>query len=419
MKLFSKYSRINLLATVIIFILGSAAFLVLLRYVIISQIDEDLRIEKNEIITSIHKFHHLPAIIDVHDQYTTYTVIAQPQQPVNRIETKRSYDIKEREKELVRTIEFDVNANGKWYLVSVSKSLEGTDELIQTIIIITLTLILLILASTFIINRIVLRRLWQPFYNTLQTMQQFKLSNTQPPAFTNSNIDEFELLNTTLNNALQKARQDYQVLKEFTENASHELQTPLAVIRSKLDILIQNEQLAESENVAIQGAYKAVQNLSRLNHSLLLLAKIENRQFSEQTTIDLLVLLQDKINQFKELWQSRNISLNMNSAACTITGNPQLIDILLNNLLSNATLHNVSDGFIELNLQPHQLTISNSGDSCPLDEQQIFNRFYKGNTFTGKHGLGLSIIKQICDVSGFTCDYHFQLPATHSFTLQW
>src|SRR3954467_4327693 len=179
MKLFTKYNRINLLSTIIIFLLGSIAFTFLLRYVIIRQIDEDLNIEKNEIITSISHYHHLPAIIEVHDQYTTYKAIASPQQPISRIRTMKNYDAGEKEKALVRTIEFTVNTNGNWYLVSVSKSLQGTDNLIRTIIFITLTLILLILIATFIINRIVLRRLWQPFYNTLHTIQQFKLSDKQ------------------------------------------------------------------------------------------------------------------------------------------------------------------------------------------------------------------------------------------------
>ena len=419
MKLFAKYNRINVLSTIIIFLLGSIAFTFLLRYVIISQIDEDLNIEKNEIVTYVRNFHHLPAIIEVHDQYTTYKAVATPKQTNIRIHTRKNYDAEEKEKELVRTIEFYVNADGGWYLVSVSKSLEGTDNLIRTIIFITLTLILLILVATFIINRIVLRRLWQPFYNTLQTVQQFKLSNTQKLHFTNSNIEEFKLLNTTLNNAIGKAQQDYRALKEFTENASHELQTPLAVIHSKLDILIQNEQLSEQESGAIQGAYQAVQNLSRLNQSLLLLAKIENKQFEESVAIQLDKVLEDKIAQFDELWQSKNISFKTALSTATIHINPILLDILLNNLLGNATQHNVTNGFIELNLKQHNLQISNTGQPCSLDENQIYNRFYKGNHTTGKHGLGLSIIKQICEVSGFICNYHFKSPATHSFTVQW
>ncbi len=282
MKLFTKYNRINVVSTVIIFLLGCGAFSILLRYVIISQVDEDLKIEKNEVVTYVHQFNHLPTVIEVRDQYTTYKPVEKPTSQNNKIFTNKVYDKAEHETELRRTIEFTVDVNNIWYLVSVSKSLEGADELIQTIIAITLTIISLILIVTFFINRFVLRRLWKPFYSTLQTMQQFSLNKTEKINFSNTDIDEFIYLNTTLNNALSKAQQDYQTLKEFTENASHELQTPLAVIQSKLDILIQNEKLSENESNAIQSAYNAVQGLSKLNHSLLLLAKIENKQFSEQ-----------------------------------------------------------------------------------------------------------------------------------------
>lgn len=280
MKLFTKYNRVNVVSTVIIFLLGSIAFAILVRYVIIHQIDEDLKIEKNEVLIYVNRFNHLPSIIEVNNQYTTYTSISKPGDIKDKIYNKEVFNHYEHEKQLHRIIEFIINVNNNWYRVSVSKSLEGTDVLIQTIIAITITIILLILIATFLINRIVLRRLWQPFYNTLQTMQQFNVNSSQKLNFKETQIDEFDYLNTTLNNALSKAQHDYQTLKEFTENASHELQTPLAVIQSKLDILIQNEKLSETESHAIQGAYNSLQSLSRLNQSLLLLAKIENNQFS-------------------------------------------------------------------------------------------------------------------------------------------
>ena len=295
MKLFAKYNRINVLSTVIIFLLGCIAFAVLLRYVVINQIDEDLKIEKNEVVSYVDKYNRLPGLIEVRDQYTIYKKIAKQEISNNKVFTHEMYNSIEQEKELQRTIEFNIQVNNDWYSVSVSKSLEGTDDLIQTIIAITIALILLILATTFIINRIVLRRLWQPFYKTLETTNQFNLNSEETLQFNNTNIDEFNLLNASLSDAFTKAQQDYQTLKEFTENASHELQTPLAVIQSKLDILIQNEKLSENESNAIQSAYSSIQSLSRLNQSLLLLAKIENKQFSEQTNIDLNELLQNKI----------------------------------------------------------------------------------------------------------------------------
>ncbi|MEO8712786.1 MAG: HAMP domain-containing sensor histidine kinase [Parafilimonas sp.] len=415
MKLFTKYSRINVISTVFIFLLGCIAFSMLLRYVIISQVDEDLRIEKNEVVNYVDRFGHLPSVIEVHDQYTTYKIIPKPQTSIKKIYTHKAYDAGEHEKESRRTIEFDIEANNAWYLVSVSKSLEGSDELIQTIIAITITIILLILIAAFLINRFVLVRLWKPFYSTLQTMQRFNLRDTQAIDFINTDIDEFKYLNSILHDALSKAQHDYQTLKEFTENASHELQTPLAIIQSKLDILIQNEKLSRGESEAIQSAYTALQNLSRLNQSLLLLAKIENNQFSEQTKIDIKELLQNKINEFNELWKNRNISVETDLLQKEITGNIYLTEILLNNLLSNATKHNVQNGFVIISLN-NNLQITNTGVTHALDEKKFYKRFSRQSNATA-NGLGLSIIHQICIASGYTCTYNFQSPNIHSFTV--
>ena len=351
MKLFAKYNRINVISTIIIFLIGCIAFSFLLRYVIISQIDEDLKIEKNEIINYVNRFNHLPAVIEVRDQYTNYKAVEKPRHFSNEIYTTKVYDTSQQKNELRRIIQFNVQVDNAWYFVNVSKSLAGTDKLIQTIIIITVSIILLIVVVTFFINRIVLRRLWQPFYNTLQTVQHFNLNDAQALNFGRTDIEEFKNLNTILTDSLSKAQHDYQSLKEFTENASHELQTPLAVIQSKLDILIQNEKVTEAESQAIQSAYNALQGLSKLNQSLLLLAKIENNQFSDKTEIDVKELLQNKINQFSEIWKASNIQVHQNLSAKTITGNFFLIEILVNNLLSNATKHNIFNGSINILLK--------------------------------------------------------------------
>ncbi|MEP6467245.1 MAG: HAMP domain-containing sensor histidine kinase [Parafilimonas sp.] len=416
MKLFTKYNRINVVSTVVIFLLGCIAFSLLLRYVIINQVDEDLKIEKNEVVTYVKQFNQLPSVVEVNDQYTTYTSINNTARKADKIFTHEIYSKHENEKELRRTIEFDINAHNIWYLVSVSKSLEGADELIQSIIIITVTLILLILAATFIINRIVLKKLWKPFYETLQQMQQFNLSDQQKIHFAKTGIDEFSYLNAGLTKTLDKAQSDYQSLKQFTENASHELQTPLAVIQSKLDILIQNEKLSESESQSIQSAYEAVQGLSRLNKSLLLLAKIENGQFNEHEKIDVKQAVENKIKQFSELWKNRDITLFTELSEKEISGNKYLIEILLNNLLSNATKHNIAGGSIKILLNDN-LQIINTGAGHTLDENQLYKRFSKQNKDVESHGLGLSIIREICKASGHDCTYEFQSPGFHSFTI--
>lgn len=420
MKLLARYNRINLVSTVIIFLLASVAFAFLLRYVLIHQIDEDLKIEQNEITSFLRMHDRLPEIIEVRDQQTKYTAVAQPgNDGIDRITTDKAYNRHEREEELVRQLNFYVKEGAQWYRVTVSKSLEGTDDLIQSIIIITVGTILLILAATFIVNRVVLRKLWQPFYDTLLRVNNFKLGKQEKLEFAKTSIDEFAIMNNTLQQAITKAEEDYVLLKQFTENASHELQTPLAVIRSKLDILIQDEHLTAGQSNAVQSAYDALQKLSRMNQSLLLLTKIENRQFSETAVINIQALVAEKLSQFKELWQSKNITLDASLAQVPVTFNPTLADILLNNLFSNAIKHNIANGSVNIELKEAHLIICNTGAAKALDSNSLFARFNKPGNAQDSYGLGLSIIKQICEVSGCTINYSFEGSNTHVFSLSW
>ncbi|CAN5749976.1 HAMP domain-containing sensor histidine kinase [soil metagenome] len=420
MKLFTKYNRINLIATVAIFLLACISFFFLLRYIFIEQVDEDLEIEQKEILANAQKNNHLPEVIQLHDQQTSYEQVDHqlPQQKCI-FKTISQYDKHEREGRLFRQIIFTIDVNGQPWLVTVRKSLEGTDDLVQSIILITICTILLILIATFFINRFVLRKLWQPFYNTLHTIKDFKLGDKQLLYFDKNNIDEFDLMNNTLEQAVNKAAQDYMVLKEFTENASHELQTPLAVIRSKLDLLIQDEQLSEQQSNAAAEAYEAINKLSKLNQSLLLLAKIENKQFGEAVQVNLKEKIAAKLKQFSELWQSKNIQVTSMLEDAFITINPELSDIMLNNLLSNAAKHNRQDGAISIHLNQGELLISNKGVAHALDTTQLFTRFYKEGAANENHGLGLSIVKQICEVSDCSITYAFDNAAIHVFIVNW
>jgi signal transduction histidine kinase len=233
--------------------------------------------------------------------------------------------------------------------------------------------------------------------------------------FPANQVDEFTFMNETVQKATNQARHDYVILKEFTENASHEMQTPLAIIRSKLDLFIQNENLSEDQSKTMQSAYLAVERLSRLNSSLLLLAKIGNNQYAETSPINFKQKLEEKIEAFHELWQSQNISVNASLTDASVTMNQELADILLNNLLSNATRHNFTGGSITIDLNPKQLRITNSSLQKDLNSPYLFSRFYKQDG-KGNNGLGLSIIKQICDISGLEIQYVFE-NSKHSFVI--
>lgn len=417
MKLLTKYNRINLVAIIMIFLLSGIAFYFSLNYIVLDQVDDDLRIEKKEVETFVKEHNHLPEAIPVRDQMIQFSEISQPI-PKRRFQNLILFDSLEKEKSLFRQLIFSVKADGIWYKVSVSKSLEASSHLINSILLISFATIILILLATFLINRIVLKQLWKPFYSTLDAISNFKIGRNQKTVFPSTTTDEFSFMNKILGDTTTQAQKDYRILKEFTENAAHEMQTPLAVIRSKLDLLIQDEGLRESQSHIVQISYKAIERLSRLNHSLLLLAKIENKQFEQTQTIDLKKKLEEKTQEFQELWDAQCLTLTIKLYPVERSLNPELTEILLNNLLGNATRHNFHGGGIFIELTQNGMIVANTSHQPALDSSRLFTRFYKPSPNNESNGLGLSIIKQICEASGFEVRYAFQ-KNLHQFNIIW
>lgn len=397
--------------------LSSIAFSVLLYYVLLNEVDSSLKIEQGEIETYIAEHGKLPEAMQLTNQKSSFTPIDKPLNK-RKFSDVRMKDNGDHGPQNGRQLVFSTNVDNQLFRVEIVKSLEETEDLVKSIVTITLSTILLILIATFLINRVVLKRLWLPFYNTLSVIRKFKLGQHNSLLFEPSRIDEFAFMNKALKEVTDNADKEYTLLKEFTENASHELQTPLAVIKTKLDLLIQDETLREHHLRHLQGAYDAVQKMSRLNQSLLLLAKIENNQFHTTENISLRDFLHDKIDELYELFVDKRLQVTQKLAEAHITINPVLCEVLFNNLLANGIKHNRMNGCISVDLSVNKCIISNSGIEAPLDKVRIFNRFYTSQFNTDHHGLGLAIIKQICDASNISIAYHYD-KGIHSFGLSW
>lgn len=417
MKLLTKYNRLNLATILSVFIVAGIAIFFLVRTLLIKQVDDDLNIEKREMELYVAAHNRLPEVVPVRHQTIYFSEMDAPVTAV-RYQTVMGYDSSINDRDAFRLLTFGLQAEGKQYRVSVLKPLETVESLLWSIVLITAGTILVLLIAFYILNRRLLQKLWSPFFETLGRVRHFSLHKPEPLALPATRIDEFEAMNETLRGFTEKAQKDYIALKEFTENASHEIQTPLAIIRSKLDLLVQDEKLSENQSQLAQGVYESIQKLSRLNQSLLLLTKISNHQFDEKLVVDITALMREKINAFHELWEADQIQVITELEPTTLRMNPELAEILLNNLVGNATRHNHTDGRIEIEVKPGRLRISNTGANGPLDTTRMYQKFQTGSVHNGGNGLGLSIAKDVCDASGFLLDYRFT-EGLHCFCIEW
>jgi signal transduction histidine kinase len=417
MKLFTKYTRINLMVMVIVFLLSVVSTYLLTNYVLIREMDADLAGIRDRLIVYYDQYHQLPTGHVLDEEQVTYEP-ATGQMQASEFKLVTRYSQREKKMHNFRQVVFTLPAGDHVYKVTIAKPMEGLHHLFRAFLWVSLVTIGITILAFLLMNRFLLRRLWQPFYDALHAMQNFRLGHTRDLRFPATTTQEFAFMNESLGMAARKAEEDYLLLKEFTENASHELQTPLSIIRSKLEMLIQEEDLSQRQSEIVRSAFAAIKKLSRLNQSLLLLTKISNQQFNTLEEIPLDERIENKLGQFRELWQTSGIEVSSKLSPATIRASPELIDILLNNLFSNASNHNVPKGTIDIALESRRLTISNTGPGMALDSKRMFTRFYKGEQHTGHNGLGLSIIKQICEVTMLRPAYQFS-GNQHTFVFTW
>ena len=413
MKLLSKYYRVNITATIIVVLVSSVFYYFLIHQVLLEQLDDALQVEEQEITVHVKQNNSLPQPSYYHDQQVIFFELTGPVD--RKFSTVKIYSNEEKEYITTRQLIFSIKVADKTYKVNILKSQEETEDLVKLILLITLIIVLLLLIILFLVNRFLLSRLWKPFNSTIDELKKFNLSGKEKPRLKDSSINEFKELNEAVTIMAGHVSREYNTLKVFTENASHEMQTPLAVINSKLDVLIQDESINEQQMNQLQGIYQALDRLSKLNYSLLLLTRIGNNQFTQTENIPLDKVVKEKLIQFEELTESRRLKVTTDITPAIICCNKELLDILLNNLLNNAIRYNLENGEIFILVSTNKMVIANSSSIPALDEKLVFQRFYRHNdTQQEGNGLGLSIVKQICSVAGFSIEYLYQ-DSRHQF----
>lgn len=314
----------------------------------------------------------------------------------------------EDEYEPVRLLTTYFSQGDQYYKLHVYTSMVEEDDLLKQLLYSMVWLYIGLIATILILNNVLLRKIWRPFYQLLKRLQGFQLDNPKLEKPSKTRIAEFQLLNDAVQKVLQSNIDTFNSQKQFVENASHELQTPLAISLNKLERLIENNQDEEQIKV-LASLMDNLLRMQRLNQALLLLFKIENQQFKGEEEVSIYTITQKIVDDFSDLAAFKEISIDLKQEVdCLFFMHPDLADIMITNLVKNAILHNYAKGYVHIFIKENEFVIENSGANVALDEKRIFWRFYKEHHTSSSTGLGLAITKAIAERYGFHISYRFE-----------
>lgn len=307
---------------------------------------------------------------------------------------------------------------GKYYQLKVINSMVEKDDLLERFLRTLVFLYILLIVSIILINNFTLKGLWRPFYQFLEQLKSYRLTQEKSFPQVKTDTTEFKDLQESIYTLLDINKQLFEQQKRFIGNASHELQTPLAISLNKLELLIEDGDFDAEEAQRIAEIIQIVERLIRLNKSLLLLSRIENKQFLSQDKLSMKALVENQIEELSDLASYKNISLEIDLVDdFKVDMNASLAEILIANLLRNALFHNIKAGNIRVQLKNNCLNVENTSNLGQLDSSLIFESFYKSDQNEKNTGLGLSIVKAICDLYKFDIQYYYT-DAYHSFSIQ-
>ena len=417
MKLLTKTSRYYILYTIPV-ILFSAVFIYFFLLHEIGESNESILLTRVKVIENYIAKGNSSAlnIFEVNNEVYIKEIKKDRIIPQTIKDTLMYSDI---EKEYVSNKIMEVNAvvNRRNYQIKVWKSTIEYDELMEVVFVVFTVLLVLLLLVTAYINSKVSKLIWEPFRTTLDYIKDFSVHTSDYKKLEPSEIEEFSELNSSINHMTSKMSSDYKNQKKFTENASHEFQTPLAIIKGKIDLLLQENTLKEEAMTLLISIEEATSRLSRINKSLLLLSKIENQQYEKTDTVAVLPVLEKVKALNEDFILDKNIELVDEAIAeLDFKINSELCFILISNLIQNAIRHNVKNGQITISIKDQALLISNTGSLEALNEVSIFERFEKKSSNVNSIGLGLAIVKEIANANSIEVVYRYE-NNRHTFSL--
>ena len=403
----------------LIWLLSIPLSFLLIQHLVVEDVDEALLARKTELSRLLASadpplIHYLPRT-DPDVQLKAVQTLPTPDRIYDTVYYLPLLDEWEPHRELATTVQ----VRKQDYRLLIRQSLVESEAFILTITAVQTGVFLLLLLGLGMINRQITRRLWQPFSDALHRIRQFRLETDPAPIWPPTQVAEFGELHHALTTLISRNQVAYNSQKQFTENASHEMQTPVAVISAELEVLFQAETLPESELIHVQRAADAARRLAQINKALLLLTQIENQQFADAQPILLSTLMDRLLSANADFIQHKELALRQER-----TGNPSvqmnshLAEVLLGNLLRNAIRHTPTGGCLTCTVTAASVTLTNTGEPLPFPPDTLFERFVKNPALPDATGLGLAIAQQIAQRYGLTLSYGYDAEqGTHTFRL--
>jgi signal transduction histidine kinase len=304
----------------------------------------------------------------------------------------------------------------RYFRIVVTRPRLESTEIFNTVTFTLLPLSLLMIVTLIVTARVMNARLWKPFYQVIDFLSAYRVDKNNKLSDLATSVDEFDKLIESIQSLVQRNALVFEQQKQFIENASHETQTPLAVIQSQMEILLQMPGLTDRQAEIIQAALKETDRLTKLNKTLLLLSKIDNQQFIDRTEVNLNELTRKLVTYFDEKKERLNLSVDIDDGNQVVRTNPMLVEVMIGNLIKNAFTHNIQNGSIKIRIGPTFFEVGNTGVPMP-ETDRMFERFSNRGMSTDSWGLGLPIVKKIIEVNDWEIRYEFT-DTIHKFRVE-
>lgn len=312
--------------------------------------------------------------------------------------------------------QYFIDEENRAYKIEIFTSTIEKKDLIETIAWWLFTLALILLLTIIIVYVWIYKKSMKPLYLLLNWQKNYNLGKKNQPLPQMSSIKEFQELYIATNQSTQRVEKAFEEQKNFIGNASHEIQTPLAISINRLENIL-NQDISEELAEEIVKTISTLEHLTRLNKTLLLLTKIENNQFLEKENLSLASIVNNSMEVFKEIYEYKSIKVSIEvESDLNVNINKTLCEVLINNLIKNAFIHNIENGEISIKIYSNKIVFSNTSKSNELDAEKIFQRFFKESSSNSSIGLGLSLVKSICNNNNIKLDYYWQ-NNLHNFCL--